>query len=166
MATAKTWLWITLGFIGVCVLAMVSLAGAGLYFVSHHIALQKSTSASALRSFDSARAQFKSTLPLIEIDGFDRPREARPTADLPTSPVRPAALHVLAWDPNDGRLVRIAMPFWLLRLGRRKMDFLDDAHGFDFSSLNLDLPELERIGPALILDHRSPNGERVLIWTE
>ena len=58
------------------------------------------------------------------------------------------------------------MPLWVLRLGRRKIDILKSSRGFNFESLNLDIAELERIGPALVLDYRTPSGERVLIWTQ
>ena len=40
MGSAKTWLWVVLGFFGICVLSLVLMAGAGLYFVSHHFAMR------------------------------------------------------------------------------------------------------------------------------
>jgi hypothetical protein len=165
MATAKTWLWILLGFIGVCILGLFLVAGAGIYFVAHHIAVRQTTSPAALRSFDDARATVQAQMPILELDSFERPREARHIADLPTSSIRPANLYVLAWNPVDGRLARVTLPFWLLRLSRRKIDFMDNRQGFNFERLDLNIPELERIGPALVLDYRSPGGERVLIWT-
>jgi hypothetical protein len=165
MATAKTWLWIIVGFIGVCVLGLVLIAGAGIYFVSHHISVQKTSSPQALRSFDTARARFN-TKPLIEIDAFDHPREGRVVADLPTSGVTPTNLCVLAWNPEEDKLARVSVPFWVLRLGRRKIDVLKNSRGFNFDSLNLDVAELERIGPALVLDYRTDSGERVLVWTQ
>ncbi len=165
MATAKTWLWIIVGFIGICVLGLVAIAGAGVYFVSHHISVQKTSSSQALRVLDSTRARFN-TKPLIEIDAFDRPREGRPVADLPTSNATPRSLYVLAWNPDEDKLARVSVPFWVLSLGRHKIDILKSSRGFNFESLNLDIPELERIGPALVLDYRTPSGERVLIWTQ
>ena len=39
------------------------------------------------------------------------------------------------------------------------------ANGFDFERLNLDVDELERIGPALVFDFRNQDGARVLLWT-
>lgn len=166
MAKARTWLWILVAFLGVCVLGLVLIAGLGLYFVSHHIAMQKTTSAEALRRFDTERARFKAERPIIEIDALERPLERRSLAEMPTAAVKPASLCVLAWDPDEGRLARIALPFWMLRIGRQKIDFLNDAHDFNFDRLNLDVRELERIGPALLLDYRTPSGERVLIWTQ
>jgi len=166
MATAKTWLLIGLGFLGFCVLGLCLIAGAGFYFVSHHINLQKTTSSNAVRLLDSARDRFKSVQPLIEVDAFEHPRETRVLADIPTSPIKPTNLCVLAWNPDDGKLVRVAVPFWVLRLGNEKLSFLHDRQGLNFDRLRLDSSELERIGPTLVLDYRSPSGERVLLWTQ
>jgi hypothetical protein len=161
----KTWIWIIVGVIAACVLGLVLIAGAGLYFVSHHIGIQRTTNTAALREFDTARAPFKEQPPLIEIDPADHPRETRATTSLPSSSVRPQNLHLLAWDEDEHRLARITLPFWILRFGMRKMDLPNDAD-FNLDQLNLDLPELERIGPALLVDHRTPEGSRVLIWTQ
>ena len=165
MATAKTWLWIILGCLGVCALGLCVLAGAGVYFVSHHISMQKTTSANALRSLDSVRSTFKDS-PLIELDAFERPRDVRRLVDLPTSPVASTRLGMLAWNPDDDGMVRVTLPFWLIRLGHRKMGFLERGHGINFDRLGLDVDELQRVGPALVLDYRTAAGERVLIWTE
>jgi hypothetical protein len=165
MATAKTWLWIILGFVGVCVLGLSVVAGAGVYFVSKHVNIRATSSATALQTFDAARATFKSEQPLLEMDAFERPREVRHIADLPTSPVKPSDLHVLVWKASDNRLVNVSVPFWILRLGKQKMDF-GDSNGFNFDRLHLNPADLERIGPALVLDYRPASGERVLIWTQ
>src|SRR5262245_48849399 len=101
MAKARTWLWILIAFFGICVLCLVLVAGAGLYFVSHHIAIGKTTSTDALRKFDTERARFKTERPVIEIDASERPHETRPVSQMPTSNVRPENLYVLAWDPDE-----------------------------------------------------------------
>jgi hypothetical protein len=164
MATAKTWLWIILGFLGICVLGLAVVAGAGVYFVSKHIQVKPTTGASALQTFDAARAQFKSQPPLLELDEFEHARSTRKLSEMPTSAVKPANLHLLVWDVDENHLVNISIPFWVLRFGRQRMRFSNS--GFDVERLNLDVPELERIGPALVLDYRAPAGDRVLIWTQ
>lgn len=166
MAKARTWLWIILGFFGVCVLGLCVLAGAGLYFVSNHIAIRQTSSTEALRRLDDERSRFKTERPLIELDAWERPRETRPVSQIPTSSVKPENLYVLVWNPEEGRLAHIGLPFWMLRLGREKIDFLKDSSDFNFERLNLDVRELERIGPTLLVDFRKPTGERVLIWTQ
>jgi hypothetical protein len=168
MASKKTWIWIIVTVIGLCVLALFVLAGAGMYFVSRHITATKSSSANALEQFDRARAPFKEQHPLIEIDEFERSRATRPVSELPTSPTRPNQLWILAWNPNEepARLVKVSVPFWIMRLGRRKFDVINGDPGFDFDRLKIDVNELERIGPTLVLDFRRSSGERVLIWTQ
>jgi len=166
MASAKTWLWIIVGFVGVCVLGLFAIAGTGVYFVSRHIQVRPTTSANALQTFDAARARFKTEQPLIEIDEFEHPRSARRLADVPTSTVKPTDLHVLVWKADENKLINLSVPFWILRFGRQKMKLAGEGGGFNVERLNLDVPELERIGPALVLDFRPPSGERVLIWTQ
>jgi hypothetical protein len=79
--------------------------------------------------------------------------------------VKPVDLHVLVWKASDNQLVNISVPFWVLRLGNQKMDFLN-GHDVNFDQLHLSVADLERIGPALVLDYRQTSGERVLIWTQ
>jgi len=167
LATKKTWIWIIVGVIGACVLALFALAGAGVYFVSRHINAQRTSSAEAQKAFDSTLASFKDPRALIELDSFDRPHPARPFSELPTSPTKPSDLWILAFDADRERLVKVSLPFWILRMGRRKMDIMSSGdRSFDLERLNLDVPELERIGPAVIIDfRRSGSGEHVLVWT-
>jgi hypothetical protein len=166
MASAKTWLWILVGIIGVCLLGLFALAGAGVYFVSRHVGSERTTSADALRSFDERRAAFKDAHPLIEFDSMDQPHASRSLSEMPTSATRPTDLRILVWEPNDERLVKISLPFWMLRLGRRKLNFVSQDRNLDLDRLNLDVPELERVGPQLVVDYRAPSGERVLVWTQ
>ncbi len=163
--SAKGWLWTIVGVILACVLGLLVMAGAGAYFVAHHIRIQHTTSAQALHTFDAARQSFKAQQPLIEMDAFGRPRATRPIGQLPNAAVVPQSLHVLAWNPDDDHLARISLPLWALRLARRKMTLVHADADFNLERLNLDVDELERVGPALVLDYRAPSGERVLIWT-
>jgi hypothetical protein len=165
MASRKTWIWIIVGVFGTCVLLLIAIAGAGIYFVTSHISTREATSNDAFQTFDTARARFKDQKPLLEIDDRDRPKLTKELSKFPTASVRPEELCVLAWDPEDQRVVQVSLPFWLLKLGRRKVD-VTGHRGFDFDRLNIDVYELERIGPALILDMQSPGGQRVLVWTK
>ena len=60
----------------------------------------------------------------------------------------------------------INLPFWILRMGHRRMPVGRRERGFDLNRLNLDVDELERIGPALVFDFRNQDGVRVLVWTQ
>ena len=165
MAAARTWLWIILGFVGVCVLGLLLVAGAGVYFVSQHIHVRSTTGANALEAFDTAKTTFRTQQPLIELDAFERVREVTPISGLPTSATKPVNLHVLVWKTSENKLVNVSVPFWLLRMGKQKINFVEGQE-FTFERLHLDVADLERIGPALVLDYRPTTGERILIWTQ
>jgi hypothetical protein len=165
MASRKTWLWIIVGVFGTCMLLLIVVAGGLFFFVTSHVNSRQTTSSEAFRTFDTTRAEFRDQKPLLEIDDRDRPRVPKALSTFPTSSTRPEQLCVLAWDPEEERVVQLSLPFWLLKLGRRKID-VSGNHGFDFDQLNIDVNELERIGPQLILDLRKSTGQRVLVWTK
>jgi flagellar basal body-associated protein FliL len=165
MATRKTWIWIILACLGVIVLGLFAIAGAGVYFVASHIDTQAATSADAIRAFDDVRAKFKDQPPLFELDENGRPRATRPIREIPRSSMRARELTIMVWDVDDERIVSISLPFWLLRMGGGQIN-VDGDHGFRFDDLDLDVDHLERIGPALVLDYLGRNGERVLLWTQ
>lgn len=170
MATKKTWIWIIVSFLAVCVVAMLAIATAGVIFVSNHIDAKSSTTADAFRKFDAAKAPFKDQRPLFELDQRERPRMTRDLTSLPSAATRPRDLHILAWDPEgratEGRLVTVSLPFWLLKMGRKKVDVFQGGGGFDLERLNLDIGELERVGSILLVDYQTAKGERVLVWTQ
>jgi hypothetical protein len=166
MASTKAWIWIIAGFLGVCVLVLFAIAGTGVYFVSQHIDAKHTSSVEAMHEFETARAAFKGKQPLLELDRLGHPRQVTRTEQMPTAPARPTDMVILAWNPDRGRVVRVSLPFWLLHIGRRKVDILDNSNGFDIDRLNIDVAELERIGPAFVLDYVTMNGERVLVWTQ
>jgi hypothetical protein len=164
MATRKTWLWVLVGLVAAGLVLLIAAAGAGVYFVTHHIQSRQTTSAEALRAFDAVKATFGSARPLYQTDGSERPTLVRPLDQLPTSPRRPQDLSILAWNPDEQHLVRVSLPLWILQFGQRKMEMSNGA--FDLQRLNLDVDELERIGPALVFDFRNREGVRVLGWTQ
>jgi hypothetical protein len=110
------------------------------------------------------RARFKEQRPIVEIESRGRKPRTRDLTKVPSSPNQPEYLWILAWDPDDERIVKVSLPFWLLEMGRQRIDVNTD--GFDLDDLDLDVKELRRIGPALVLDFRETTGERVLIWTQ
>jgi hypothetical protein len=164
MASRRTWVWVVVGVCGVGLLGLILLAGAGVYLVTRHVSTERSTSAEAMRAFDAVKASFKDQKPLYELDNAERPTMTRPLSELPTSNEKPEHLRMLAWDPDDERLIRIMLPFWILRMHKAKMNLGDTS--FELEHLDLDGAELERIGPALVFDYRGHDGARVLLWTQ
>jgi len=162
----KTWIKITLVVAALGMLGMCAIAGAGVYFVSKHVHTSRVTSSGAIKQFDDALARFKDQKPLIEVDSHERIRRTRDIAALPTAATKATKLVVKAWDPDEGRIVNLSMPIWILAMGRRKVELGMGPDSFDLNRLNLNFKDIERIGPVLLLDVHTRSGERVLIWTE
>jgi hypothetical protein len=161
----KTWVWIVIAVFAVCVLSLVAIAGAGFYYVTRHVQSKSVSPAAAAREFDTIKAGFGGQKPLIELDGrghFVRANTARSTDHRPV----PEQLHVLAFDQSDRRIVRVTVPFWLLRFktGGATIDL--NGNRMDLEDLKLSVEDLERYGPSLIVDHLAPDGDRVLVWSK
>ena len=162
----RTWIWVIVGVFAVGILCMIAMAAAGIYYFTQNIEARKATPAVAASEFDAVRERFRGQKPLIELD--ERGRFLRSNADRP-SPENPAPvekLHVLAFDPDDGGLVEVTVPFWLLRMkmGDSRIDF--GGSRVDLEDLKLTVQDLERFGPTLILDQTDSGGDRVLVWSQ
>jgi hypothetical protein len=163
----KTWVWVVVGVIVAGILGIVAIAAASIYYVSRHVDTREVSPAMASREFDEVRARFASQKPLIELD--ERGDLVRTNPDRPAqkNPKSPEQIHVLAFDSREGRMVRVTIPFWLLRLkvGGTTID-LNRGGKMDLEDLKLSVEDLERFGPTLIVDHSSRDGERVLVWSQ
>lgn len=161
----RTWVWVAVAVAVVCILGLVAMAGAAFYFVSRHIETAEATPASAARQFDSVKADFAGQRPLVELD--DRGEFVRANMDraIPAHVSAPEQLHLLAFDPDEGRVVQFKLPFWVLRM--RMGDTTIDLNGnrLDLEDLRISVEDLERYGPTLIVDHQGSDGTRVLVWS-
>ena len=162
----KTWVWVLVGIAVVGVLFVIASAAVGFYFFSQHIDTRTVTASTATTEFDKVRARFTGTKPLIELD--ERGDLLRTNTDraLPARPTELEALHIMAFDPDDGGFVQLRIPFWLLRMqpDNAKIDL--GGQRVDLEDLKLTVQDLERFGPALVLDQKSRGGDRVLVWTQ
>jgi hypothetical protein len=163
MASRRTWIF--LGVLAAALVVLLAAAGAAVYFVTRHVQTRQMSTADALREFDAVRTAFRDARPLFEVDDGDEPHPVRPLEALPTSPTPPTSLEILAWDPTDQRTVRLSLPFWVMRLGKSNVSVVDNGPGFNLERLDLNVDELARIGPALVLDYRNDEGVRVVLWT-
>src|SRR5262245_66380086 len=102
----RVWLWILLTVVGLCIVAVVAVAGFGMYFVRNHIHAGTATPEQAFKAFDAAGARFKEAKPIYELDERRHPKQLRRLSDLPTSPEKAEFVWVLAWDPDGDRLVK------------------------------------------------------------
>jgi hypothetical protein len=160
----KTWIWIVVGVLILGILGVIAIAAAGLWFLKSHVDIRPTTAAMATVDFQSARDRFAGQKPLIELDdhgdfvhaNVDRPNGTRP----------PETFNLMAFDPRHERVIRMEIPFWLLRLKMRGTRFDVGRNNVDLAKLRLTVEDLERFGPTLIVDHRDSEGAQVLVWTQ
>ena len=154
----KTWVWVLLG--------VIAIAGAGFYFFTQHIETRTVSPATATKEFEEVKAQFVGQKPLVELDrrgSFVRSNPDRPSS---RNGRVPEELYVMAFDPDDGRVVRLKIPFWLLRLKTHGSNINFNGRRMDLEDLKLSVADLERFGPTLIVDHSGIDGKRVLVWSQ
>ncbi len=162
----KTWVWVVVGIAVLGVLFVIASAAVGFYFFSQHIDTRTVTASTATAEFDKVRARFTGTKPLIELD--ERGDLLRTNTDraVPARPAELDALHIMAFDPDDGGFVQLRIPFWLLRMQPDNARIDLGGQRVDLEDLKLTVQDLERFGPALVLDQRNRGGDRVLVWTQ
>src|SRR4051812_6359362 len=160
----KTWVWVVVGIVAVGIMCVIAAAAVGLWFLRSHVDIHPATTAAVSDEFQTVRARFANQKPLIELDEHGNMFHAN--TDRPEGKERPQTLNIMAFDPDDERVVRMDLPFWLLRLKMRGTRFEVGGNNVDLAKLRLTVEDLERFGPTLILDQRDSNGSRVLIWSQ
>ena len=161
MAKVNKWVWIVGGVVALGILGVVVVALAGLFFVRSHFAMQSTTANAASSDFESVRSRFTGQKPLIELD--DHGNFVRANAERPAGKQRPAALNIMVFDSDEEKVVRMDIPFWLLRL---KSSFSVGGGAIDLQKMRISVEDLERFGPTLIVDHKDRDGSRVLVWSQ
>jgi len=167
-STRKTWLSILIAGVIIVGMLAATVVGGTAYFFYHHINSTFTPRENAEQQFAAARARFAGQTPLIEMRHDEEPVVHRELVDASHAPARIESLRVLAYDSRARKLVRVSIPFWLIRLAPGKhFSFLSD-NGVDFDSdrVRLSYEDLERLGPGLILDQEDRRGSHVLVWTE
>ena len=148
------------------ILGLVAVVGAGFYFVSKHIDTAAATPASAAQQFDAVKAGFEGQKPLIELDSHGEFLRANTDRPVPANVTPPEQLHLLAFDPDEGRVVRFKLPFWVLRMKKGNATIDLNGNRMNLEDLRLRVEDLERFGPTLIVDHKGADGARVLVWSK
>lgn len=158
-----TWLWILLGVFAFFIVAGIGTAAFAVYWLGSHMEFVESPAPEAAKTFDEVRAKFPGQQPLLQFQDGE-PLALSDTA-APSS-VKLTTLHILAFDHDEGRMARVDVPFWLLRLKSGPISFSSYADGFDDRRVKLSVEDIERRGPGIVLDVVEPNEGRVLIWAE
>ena len=165
----RTWVSVLIASVIIVGVLAIAVVGGTAYFFYRHINASFTPPENADTEFAQARARFAGQKPLIEIRKDDEPILHREGTTRHDSSRQLVSLRVLAYDNRARKLVRVTIPFWLLRLAPsgKKVSFLND-NGIDFDTdrVHLTLEDLERRGPGLVLDQADRRGSQVLVWTE
>ena len=160
----RNWVLILFGvavllvFVGIGAIVTISA------WVQQNLEVQDTTAGDAQTQFDAVRQQFGSRAPLLELrDGT--PVYADPAHSSPAeASTELQTLYVLAWDPQNERLAKFTLPFWLLRLKSTPIQLSSYASSLDDNRVRLRVEDIERYGAGIILDTTTSTGERVLLW--
>ncbi len=163
---SRRWLPVLLGTALVLSLGLIALVGSCAYFVRKQVQVSdKSSAADYEREAARVLRHFEGVPPLVE-DGESGPMLSRKAlAARQQRNVRPlTSLHVLVFSNQEGKLVRLTIPFWLLRMapdGRMDIN-VDDV---DLDKVRLSIDDVESAGPGPLVV-RTRNDSRVLVWTD
>lgn len=160
---------ILLGILGAIVLVVIVMLAGAAWFATTAFHRQGADEAAASVAFEGARARFKGETPVLEV------REGAPvlTRVVPGSSAgaRLHTMHVMHWSASEGALTTLNLPFALLRLRDSPIDIVRFANvagnGEPIQQkVTLRISDIERFGPALLLDQEFEDGHRLLVWTE
>lgn len=162
----RRWIPIVLGVLLVLVVAVGGLIGSCVYLFRQQVQVrERSSVADYEREAAAVLKRFEGVPPLVE-DGPAGPEISRKAVSArqrrAAAPL--ANLHVLVFSTKEGKLVRLTIPFWLLRMapdGRMDID-VDDV---DLDKVRLSIDDLENAGPGPLFVRRHDNS-RVLVWTD
>ncbi len=162
----KTWVWVVIAIVVIGILGIIAMAAAGMYFFSRHIQMREASPVVAARTFDEAKARFAKQKPLIELDDRGEFLRSNVQRERPSHPPALEAMHMMAYDPDDGKVVSFSIPWWLMRLRKGESVINFGGRDMDLEDLKITIEDLEQFGPTLIIDHKSPSGDRVLVWSQ
>jgi hypothetical protein len=147
---------IVLSVVGVFVLLCVITVSCFVYMAMSAFRTEEVDQAQARAAFEEVRARFPGVTPAFELRDRDEPAVVRQPLATAASP-EPKSVHILAWDPDEGQLARITLPFSLLKLSNDPIEF---------EGVSLNMEDVQRYGRTLLLDGDSKDGDRILVWTD
>ena len=158
----RTWVKVTLAGVVLVVIGFIALAGTGTYYFLRHLETAPASEADSRRDADAIRARFKGRPPMIEIVNFEQGDIRIQRVQHPEGR-RADTVHVLTWKAEDGQMLQTDLPLWLMRFS--SINVLSHL-GIAPSKFRLTVEDLKRFGPGIVVDHRQPGRNQVLIWLE
>ncbi len=170
MAKKQSWALIIVGVVVLIVVVCVGVLAVAGYFVYRQFAFESApaTQVSVEREFARVEEKFKGQQPIIAL------RDGEPVEVEPPPETAPAvrhhieAIHILVWQPDERKMFRMNIPFWIIRMTKGRPVHLGREFSEDGEPLRLNITaaDIERRGPCLILNVTKPGRERVLVWAE
>jgi hypothetical protein len=162
----RTWIWVVLGvFVVLFVLAVGGIFFAVSFF-RQSMSVTEVSASTADDEFDAVRARFAGQQPLIQFVD-ERPQLIDDPGRQTTAGKPLTTMHLMAWDDREAKLVRLAVPFWLLRLKSGPIQLSAYSQGWNDHGVSFRVEDIEKHGPGLLLDvNERSDGGRVLIWAE
>lgn len=157
----RRWLPIVAGIVVLLVFAAIGVGVAGFMMFRQNVQIERTLSADdAEKAFADALAPFEDRRPLLTLDARRVPSRTS-GIDTRRNPGRVSAVHVLAWDADEGSLANLTLPLWLLRLKPGPI-VIGDLDELDVERLQLSADEIERRGPGVVVEFEH-EGHRVLL---
>jgi hypothetical protein len=158
---------ILLAIIGVVVVVVIVVVGVGVWVATSLFDNIDMDEASATKTIDDVRAKFANAVPVLVLQpqGLKlarKPPDTAPAVELKT-------LHILRWDVHEERLTRVELPFWMLRLKDSPIDVMYENESTGLrtrTATSIRVSDIERFGPALLVDGQLPDGGRIVAWTD
>jgi hypothetical protein len=168
----KNWLWIALGIACFIVMVGVAVIGGLGYMIYQQFSVKAAfvQAQDANHELDQVRAQFAGQSPKLTIsETADGKPDVKIAPSTSAPPASLTSLHVAAFDPSAHKLVRMTIPFWLLRMaphGKMQVNGEEVLSHLSTPSGQLTAQDIEALGPGLLVDEIRPGGGRVIIWTD
>jgi hypothetical protein len=166
MATRR-WIPIVLGVLLILAVGMAGVIGSCAYLVRQQVQVREQSSVGDYER-EAARVlgRFDGVPPLVE-DGPSGPavsQKALASRQQRQDAATLSNLHVLVFSTRENKLVRLTLPFWLLRMAPDgKMDInVDDV---DLDKVRLSIEDVESAGPGPLFIRKNDES-RVLVWTD
>ena len=161
----RRWIWILLTVLAVGMVSCAGLVGGGIWYASTQFTMREISQKDVDAEFSRMRARFRDQKPLLDFRhdvGLATERlEARAQAYVGPPPKN---LCLLVWTEEQPKAVQFCLPFWLLKIKSGKGLKFDVPNG-ESRRLELSAKDIERAGPALLLDEDTARS-RLLVWTE
>jgi hypothetical protein len=86
-------------------------------------------------------------------------------------PGKAREVHVLVYEPDEGQLIRVSLPMWVVRKMEHHVDWDDvDVDGDDAEHVKrvlkrrIRLEDIEKAGLGMLVEVDEEDGEQVLVW--